>query len=125
MKERTLKSLLEPKFAEGYEAFREFVDYTGNSEGLSKEEKASIRLYELVSVAMVEGLNEVETTHELPPEVTLFLLWGSVGSALATMNGQAFENANGRVRQMTMKEVRASYIRFLDIATEDGPEDRS
>lgn len=116
MQERQLKDLLESQFAEGYEQFREYVDFSEGSSGFTDKQKAALRLYELLSVAMVQGLNEVETKYSLPPEVTMPLLWQSIGNSVATMNGQAFQKADGKIKKIAFQNMDRAYKAFLKIS---------
>lgn len=47
-KERRLSDLIEPGFADGYDAFKEIVEYTQATQFLPPNEKAFLRFYELI-----------------------------------------------------------------------------
>lgn len=123
-KDRTLASLIEPGFSHGYEQFRELVDYTRDLSALTPGQKVWARLFELVSVAMIEGLNMAETEQELPPAETVVELWSAVGSALATVNAQAFTAAGKRtVRREMLVALKHGYDRAMQGLTEGIPEE--
>ncbi|KQZ81904.1 hypothetical protein ASD64_09120 [Mesorhizobium sp. Root157] len=120
---RTLASLIEPGFADGYEQFRELIDNTRHLSELTPNQKVWARLFELVSVAMIEGLNTAETEQELPPVETVFELWSAIGSALATVNAQAFTAAGKRkVRHEMLVALKHGYDRAMQGLTEGIPE---
>lgn len=115
MKQRNLKDLLEPGFAEGYDEFKEMVKYAEGDNNLPVRDKASIRLYELISLAVISGLNEIEAKYEMPPEETVPLMWHAAAMAIATANGTAFTKPNGKIRKMCFEDMERSYKSFLKI----------
>lgn len=111
-KSRTLASLLEPGFASGYEQFKEYVQYAEGHPGLSPSEKTFVRLYELISVAMIEGMNRVEEEFELPPVESMVHLWRAAGTAMATVTLQAFMlEGKQAVRHRMLKCFKEGYDR--------------
>jgi hypothetical protein len=120
---RTLASLIEPGFADGYEQFRELIDYTRNLDELTPQQKVWAHLFELVSVAMIEGLNRAEDEQEVPPIETVIELWSATGSALATVNAQAFTASGQRkVRHEMLVALKHGYDRAMQGLRDGIPE---
>jgi hypothetical protein len=120
---RTLASLIEPGFANGYEQFKELIDYTRNLDELTPNQKVWAHLFELVSVAMIEGLNAAETEQEIPSIETVCELWSVTGSALATVNIQAFTAAGQRkARHEMLGILKHGYDRAMKGLTQGVPE---
>jgi hypothetical protein len=118
---RELKQLLEPGFAEGYDAFRELVDYGSNLDEVTVHQRVWLRLFELISVAMVEGLNRVEEEFEIEPSMSVIELWSAAGSALGTINAQAF-SSDGRlaVRREMIAQFKEGYDKTIKAVVAKG-----
>ncbi|MFD1328257.1 hypothetical protein [Mycoplana ramosa] len=105
-----LSDLLDGEFADGYAQFKELVEYAGDQQHLPIEERLSIFLFRLVSVAMIEGLNRSEDKFETPPVTNLVHLWRSTGIALAMMNLQGFQKEGlGKVRREMREHLLTAY----------------
>lgn len=111
-KQRSLSSLLESNFADGYEQFKELIEFTGKLDELPVHQKAFGRLLELSSVAVIEGLNRVEDEFEVEPVDALLLLWRAVGSALACANAQAF---TGKGKPQVRREMLCQFKDGYDV----------
>jgi acyl carrier protein len=111
-KQRSLSSLLESGFANGYEQFKELIEFTGKLDDLPASQKAFGRLLELSSVAVIEGLNRVEDEFGIEPVEALVLLWRAVGTSIACANAQAFV-AKGR--QQVRREMLAQFKDGYDV----------
>ncbi|MCC2608356.1 hypothetical protein [Neorhizobium petrolearium] len=117
---RKLAALLEGDFAEGYAQFKEIVDFSESLEGLSASDKAVIYLYQLVSTAMIEGLNRGEERFEIDPTEMLVCLWAATGTALALVNIQAFKTEGmGMVKKQTRTTVMDNYQAFVKHAIDE------
>lgn len=114
---RTLSSILEPGFADGYAQFKELVDFVSCDEQLldiTPQQKVWLRLFELVSVAMTEGMNRAETEQAIPPNEVIFELWSATGSALGTINAQAFQTSGmSQVRREMLRAFKEGYDRTI------------
>lgn len=111
-KRRRLESLIDREFAEGFEGFRELVDLTNDPrvrEAMPAEERASVRLMELIHVAMVEGVNECVEDYGLDDITALALVWHVTGMSLACLNAQAFTTCLGAVRKEMRDTLQACY----------------
>ncbi|OBQ68377.1 hypothetical protein EFV37_25240 [Mesorhizobium loti] len=111
-KRRTLADVLEPGFAKGYDEFRELVDWSQDQSSLTKEQKAWAFCMERVSVGMIEALNAGEDRFEMPPHEMVVELWSAIGTALATINVQAFQ-MGPEVRRQMLQHLKASYDRAM------------
>lgn len=115
---RTLRQLLEPGFADGYEAFKEMIDWGSDLSTLTVEQRAWLRQFELVSVAMIEGLNRVETEFETEPSVNVTRLWNACGAAMASVNAQAFtDEGKLAVRREMIRQFKEGYDRAMKAGT--------
>jgi hypothetical protein len=109
-KQRSLSSLLESGFADGYEQFKELIEFTGKLDDLPTHQKAFGRLFELQLVATIEGLNRVEDEFEIEPVESLVLLWRAAGTALACANAQAFSTKGKlQVRREMLAQFKDGY----------------
>lgn len=90
---------------------------------LPVEQRAWLRLLELVSVAMIEGLNRVEAEFETEPATNVCQLWNAVGAAMATVNAQAFtDQGKLTVRREMIKLFKEGYDRAMKAGSaEDEP----
>jgi hypothetical protein len=121
---RKLSSILEPGFASGYQQFKELVDFgEGPVLGLTSQQKVWLRLFELVSVAMIEGMNRAEAEQEIPPNEVIFELWSAVGSALGTVNAQAFlATGSIAVRREMLTALKHGYDKTIKGLTDGVPQ---
>jgi len=109
-KQRTLSDVLEPGFSEGYEQFKELVDWSQDQSSLTEGQKAWAFCFERVSVGMIEALNTAETRFEIPPHEVVIELWSAIGAALATVNGQAFKiEGMAQVRRQMLGNFKEGY----------------
>lgn len=123
-KQRTLSSLLEPGFADGYDQFKELIEFTGKLDTLAVTERAFGRLFELALVAIVEGLNRVEEELEIEPTEALVLAWRAFGCAIASANGQAFTiEGKQQVRREMLIQFKEGYDKTLKALIYGIPED--
>jgi hypothetical protein len=121
-KQRGLGDLLEPGFANGYEQFKELVDWSQDQSGLTVGQKTWAFCFERVSVAMIEGINTAETRFEIPPHEVVIELWSAIGSALATVNAQAFTTQGmPEVRRQMLQHLKIGYDRSVQGMTEGFP----
>ncbi|MCV3209643.1 hypothetical protein OHD62_17515 [Mesorhizobium sp. YC-39] len=113
-KQRSLSDVLEPGFARGYEQFKEVVDWSQDQSFLTVEQKVWAFCFERVSVGMIEAANTAETRFEMPPNQVVIELWSAIGSALATVNAQAF-TAKGmpEVRRQMLNHMKVGYDRTM------------
>ncbi|WP_315920376.1 hypothetical protein [Mesorhizobium sp. SP-1A] len=115
-KPRSLSSLLQPGFASGYDQFAEFVEFTGKLDDVPADQRAFARIFELASVAAIEGLNEVEDRFDIEPGMGTLLAWKAAGCVMATINAQAF-SAEGRlqVRREMLYQFKEGYDETLKL----------
>ncbi|TPN79996.1 hypothetical protein [Mesorhizobium sp. B1-1-2] len=120
--QRTLQDVLEPGFSAGYEQFKELVDWSQGQAHLTAAQKAWAFCFERASVGMIEAMNSAETKFEMPPHEIVIELWSAVGSALATINGQAFkEEGMAQVRRCMLQHIKFGYDRTVQGMTEGFP----
>lgn len=124
---RTLSSVMKRGFSSGYDDFKELVDFIDDDRAglnLTPQQKACLRLFELISVAMIEGMNEAETEQEIPVSELILELWAVTGAALATINVQAFTGRGlPAVRREMLSTLKSGYDKTIKgIATPKGGE---
>lgn len=122
-KVRRLSDVLEPGFAHGYEGFRELVTKLQSDETLTPHQRAFVRSYELLSVAMIEMMNNVEERFGIPPVEAAVVLWRANGASLAQITAQLITDEGAAVaRREMLKSLKEGYDRGLMAMTIGVPE---
>lgn len=126
IKRETLESLLHDKGADGYAEFRDFehrAEQMAKAEGQPADARAVMRMNHLLTVAMVEAMNDADVEMGIPPVEAIGLLWRNVGVVLASVNWQCFTRVDGHVRQQMLAALKSGYDdmrKAMELAAEDG-----
>lgn len=107
-----LESLVDRGFAEGYEAFADVANrdqIMAEATNAPPDAQAAMRMNHLLTVAMVESMNDSEERFEVAPVVGIQILWRNIGVVAAITNSQCFTRIDGPVKREMLAVIKRGY----------------
>lgn len=127
---RRLIELLGEQRASGFEEFAEVVDHTKRATGIEPRAQARLRLYELMSVAIIEGSNRVAFDEKIVSDVEAVIEASTAAAqAVAGLIVQSFRREGlekgGKVRETIGPLLHQSFNQMLDFLLEHEERERT